>query len=78
MSLDLPSIRARLESEGIAVVDARVMLVAAFDPEVTVSGTGRLLFKTPDETLAERAFRRLEPFLATPSATPRPPRDRAT
>jgi hypothetical protein len=57
--LDLTQIRHALERQGVAVVDARVMLIAALDPEVTISRTGRLLFKTKDEAAAERAFERL-------------------
>jgi hypothetical protein len=63
-TLDLKAVRDRLEREGIAVVDARVMLIAAMDPEVTISRGGRLLFKTQDANSAERAFDRLLPFLA--------------
>jgi hypothetical protein len=62
-SLDLADVRRRLEREGIAVVDARVMLIAGTDPEVTISRNGRLLFKTRDPGIAERAFERLHSLL---------------
>jgi hypothetical protein len=65
-SLDLGVARTALEREGIAVVDARVMLVAATDPEVTISRSGRLLFKTRDPAAAERAFRQLQRWLDLP------------
>jgi hypothetical protein len=65
-SLDLPRVRAALESQGIEVVDARVMLVAALPPEVTIARSGRLLFKTADPQEARRALGRLLPLLASP------------
>jgi hypothetical protein len=64
--LDLKRVRGVLEREGVAVVDARVMLIAALDPEVTISRNGRLLFKTRDGAVAERAFRRLQALLGLP------------
>jgi hypothetical protein len=64
--LDLRKVRGVLEREGIAVVDARVMLIAALDPEVTISRNGRLLFKTRDAAAAERAFVRLQDLLGLP------------
>jgi hypothetical protein len=65
--LDLVEVRHRLEADGIAVVDARVMLIVGLDPEVTISRNGRLLFKTRDAAAAERAFERLRSVLE-PSA----------
>jgi len=70
--LDLAQVRRALEREGVAVVDARVMLIVGLDPEVTVSRNGRLLFKTRDPALAERAFERLRGILALSEAEPRP------
>jgi hypothetical protein len=64
--LDLAETRRRLEREGIAVVDARVMLIAALDAEVTISRSGRLLFKTQDAGRAESSFRRLAALLGLP------------
>lgn len=61
--LDLREVKAVLEREGIRVVDARVMLIASLDPEVTISRAGRLLFKTRDARVAERAFTRLKTLL---------------
>jgi hypothetical protein len=66
LHLDLTVARRALERDGIAVVDARVMLVAATDPEVTISRSGRLLFKTQDSVLADRAFLRLRRLLDLP------------
>ncbi len=66
--LDLRRARTALEAAGVAVVDARVMLIAALDPEVTLSRNGRLLFKTRDAAAAERAFVRLRTLLDLPAA----------
>jgi hypothetical protein len=65
--LDLPSIRQRLEAEGSSVTDARVMLIIAGTPEVTISSAGRVLIKSSDRSLAERAFERIRPLLGPPS-----------
>lgn len=62
-ALDLREVRHRLEEEGIAVVDARVMLIAAMDTEVTISRSGHLLFKTSDAAVARRTFERLRGVL---------------
>jgi hypothetical protein len=61
--LDLDRVRHALEREGVAVVDARVMLIAALEPEVTISRNGRLLFKTRDVAAAERGLERLRAVL---------------
>jgi len=61
--IDLVRVRHRLEREGVAVVDARVMLIAALEVEVTISQNGRLLFKTRDAAAAERTFERLRALL---------------
>ncbi|HXQ49135.1 MAG TPA: hypothetical protein VN842_05110 [Thermoplasmata archaeon] len=61
--LDLRRVRAALEQEGWRVVDARVMLIAQSDPEVTISQNGRLLFKTSDPKVADRVFLRLLPVI---------------
>ena len=65
--------RLRLERAGIAVVDARVMLIAALDAEVTIARSGRLLFKTRDPVVAERSFVRLCSILELPAPPPRTP-----
>lgn len=67
-SLDLVDARHRLERAGIAVVDARVMLIAALETEVTISRSGRILFKTQDAGAATRTFDRLRVLLDLPSA----------
>jgi hypothetical protein len=71
--LDLAQARHLLEAEGVAVVDARVMLIAAIEPETTISQNGRLLFKTRDPKAAEAAFERLRSLLDLPELEPSPP-----
>jgi hypothetical protein len=44
------------------------MLIAALEVEVTISRTGRLLFKTRDEKTAQRCFDRLRPLLGVEAA----------
>lgn len=51
---DLEHARERLESAGVHVTDARVMLILATNPEVTLSRNGRILIKTRDPDEAER------------------------
>lgn len=62
--LDLPRAAKLLTAAGFDVTDARVMLIVASDPEVTLSLDGRVLVKTQDPAAAERAvdelWRRLE------------------
>ena len=65
--IDLVGAKARLLSERIPVIDARVILIATLDSEVTISRAGRLLFKTPDPRLAERTFERLRAILDLPA-----------
>jgi len=65
--LDLAVVRAALERDGVPVIDARVMLIASLDPEVTISRAGRLLFKTQDPHAAERAFEHLRVLLGLPA-----------
>ncbi len=67
--LDLARVRASLEAARVPVVDARVMLIAAVGPEVTIARSGRLLFKTRDPAAADRAFNLLRPILDR-AATP--------
>ena len=59
LELDLPKIRARLEARGVAVVDARVMLIFRLGEEVTLGRDGRLLIKTSDPHAADAVFREL-------------------
>jgi hypothetical protein len=68
--LNLADARRRLEAEGLAVVDARVMLIAGTDPETTISGNCRLLFKTRDPAAAERTFEQLRALLGLPGLEP--------
>jgi hypothetical protein len=63
VSLDLTAVRTALERQGVDVVDARVILIASLEVEVTVSRAGRLLFKTRDMEAAARAFERLRPLV---------------
>jgi hypothetical protein len=63
MRVDLAKVRAALEAAGVASIDARVMLIAALDAEVTISGGGRILIKAKDPALAERMFDRVLSFL---------------
>lgn len=70
--LDLKIVRTVLEKEGVPVVDARVMLIATLEAEVTISRAGRLLFKTRDPRLAEHAFEKLRGLLDLPAMEPAP------
>jgi hypothetical protein len=60
LTLDLPAIRAKLEAQGIDVVDARVMLIFRLEHEVTLGRDGRLLIKTADPRAADEVFRTLD------------------
>ena len=69
--LDLTGVRTLLESAGIPLVDARVMLIASLEAETTISASGRLLFKTRDGAVAARALAQLRRLLgADPVAPP--------
>lgn len=59
LQLDLPTIRGRLEAQGVAVVDARVMLIFSLGAEVTLGRDGRILIKTADPKAADAIFVRL-------------------
>jgi len=67
--LDLARIRTSLEHDGVSVVDARVMLIAALGSETTISRTGRVLIKTADPRVAERVFQQLRPLLTEDGST---------
>jgi len=58
-SLDLRRLRERLERDGVPVVDARVMLIARFEREVTIGRDGRILVKSGDASEAARLFDRV-------------------
>jgi hypothetical protein len=46
------------------------MLIVAMEAEVTISGTGRILIKSPDPGVAARTFERvLDVIFAAPSTT---------
>ena len=66
LRLDLPAAQQRLERAGRTVVDARVMLILPGAPEITLLRDGRMVFKTTDETAAQRAFEWLRSLLALP------------
>ena len=72
--LDLQRIRSDLNRAGVPVVDARVMLIASLEPEVTISRSGRLLFKTLEREAATRALERLEDLTELVPTDRRPPR----
>lgn len=61
--LDLDRAARILRSQRIAVTEARVLLIVSLEPEVTISRSGRLLFKTTDSATAARAFDRLDRLL---------------
>ena len=66
-TVDLKRIRARLEASGISVVDARVMLIAQLEREVTFGRDGRVLIKSQDPKEAQRLFDSLRPLLEAPT-----------
>ena len=67
LSLDLRRAGQRLRDAGVPVLDARVMLIVQLEAETTVSRDGRVLVKSADRGLAERAFRRLAALLELPA-----------
>lgn len=67
LALDLHSAKERLESSGVPVTDARVMLIAAMEREVTLSRDGRILIKSKDAAAASRVFERLRTILDLPA-----------
>ena len=71
LSLDLRQAKTRLEARRIPVVDARVMLIAQLDREVTLSRDGRVLIKTKDGAEAARVFAQLKGILDLPGVGPR-------
>ncbi|MCI4335438.1 MAG: hypothetical protein L3K04_07430 [Thermoplasmata archaeon] len=56
LQLDLSALARRLEAEGVSVIDARVMLIAKLEQEVTIAQGGRILIKTHDQVQAERVL----------------------
>jgi hypothetical protein len=67
LSLDLHRVKGTLESNHIPVVDARVMLIAQLEREVTLSRDGRVLIKTRDGSEATAIFDRLRGLLDLPA-----------
>ncbi len=59
VALDLAAIAARLRSTGLSVLDARVMLIVATAPELTLSRDGRILVKTTEARRAEELVHEL-------------------
>jgi hypothetical protein len=59
LALDLGKARQTLEADGVGVIDARVMLIARLEKEVTLARDGRILIKTTDPVVAERILRDL-------------------
>jgi hypothetical protein len=66
LSLDLNEAKGRLESAGVAVTDARVMLIISMEREVTLSRDGRVLIKSNDPKEAGRVFERLRQLVGLP------------
>jgi hypothetical protein len=62
-AVNLAEVRSALERDGVSVVDARVMLIAALASETTISRTGRVLIKTADPRQADAIFQKLRPLL---------------
>ncbi|MCI4327088.1 MAG: hypothetical protein L3K16_05570 [Thermoplasmata archaeon] len=66
LAVDLGAAKARLTAAGIGVTDARVMLIAAMEREVTLSRDGRVLIKSRDAAEAERVFAELRRVVGLP------------
>lgn len=66
--LDLTQLKAQLEASGIPVVDARVMLIARMESEVTFGRDGRVLIKSQDPVAAGKLFASLKGLLEPPAA----------
>jgi hypothetical protein len=67
LNLDLSGLAPRIRENGIAVIDARVMLILQMDPEVTVSRDGRILIKSQQPAVARSVFARLQDLLGLPT-----------
>ncbi|MCI4347618.1 MAG: hypothetical protein L3J97_03240 [Thermoplasmata archaeon] len=66
LALDLRRARGTLQANDIPVVDARVMLIAQLQREVTLSRDGRVLIKTRNSEEASEIFHRLRKLLDLP------------
>lgn len=60
LTVDLRRLKALLEGAGASVLDARVMLIVSWEPEVTVLRDARLLVKSRDGAQAREAVCRME------------------
>jgi hypothetical protein len=69
LTLDLREAKRRLESAGLPVTDARVMLIVSMGSEVTLSRDGRVLIKSRDAKEADRVFERLREVVGLPEKT---------
>jgi hypothetical protein len=56
LTLDLEAIATRLRAQGVAVTDARVMLLIQLRHEATLSHDGRVLIKCRDPAVAAEVF----------------------
>jgi hypothetical protein len=68
LALNLADARDRLIAAGIGVTDARVMLIAAMEREVTLSRDGRVLIKSRDAAEANRVFAELRRVVGLPDS----------
>jgi hypothetical protein len=68
LALDLRLAKERLVSAGIPVTDARVMLIADMEREVTLSRDGRVLIKSRDAAEANRVFAELRRVIGLPDS----------
>ena len=62
-SLDLARFGPGSESEGVPVIDARVMLIAGTRQEVTIGRDGRILIKLAQQADADRLFDRVQGWI---------------
>jgi len=63
LRLDLPRVADRLRAAGYSVTDARVMLIARREREVTIAQDGRILIKTRDAREAEQLLTEVRAFV---------------
>ncbi|MCI4336710.1 MAG: hypothetical protein L3K17_05890 [Thermoplasmata archaeon] len=66
LHLDLAAIARRLRSAGIAVTDAKVMLLIQLQRETTLSHDGRVLIKCHDPLEAAQIFSELQRLAELP------------
>lgn len=63
--VDLGRLRAHFERTGVAVTDARVMLIVKLRCDLTVARDGRVLIKTRDANEARLLWAEVQPVLAS-------------